>query len=192
MSDNELIKQLIIKAQDNDPDAKNELYKILYTRILNYCNTILKDYHYAQEVTNTVFRKVFDKNIGSDYFISYLYKAAMNESINMLKKIQRRKKRELEYNKPIDWDTEMQAFIPDEKAENPRKIAINKEKINAIDRFCVSLPEKQRKIYELHKEGWTSKEIAEELSVNYGAIRVRMARLKQKIHKFVKKTDGMI
>ena len=195
MSANEknLINSLFEKAKAGNMGAKNELYSLLYTRIFNYCHTIVKDYHYAQEAANEAFRKVFMKIEGIEFkgpdcFISYLYVTSRNVSINILKQLQRRKKLEVEYNSPVDNDShaEIGSFIPDRKATSPRKIAIINEKIREIDQYCDTLTGTRKKIYELHKEGWTTKEIAKKLSVKYSTLRVKMTRLKQRLQKFNK------
>lgn len=63
-------------------------------------------------------------------------------------------------------------------ADNPARTAELREQ---VDHVCSNLDETERKIFELRSQGYSTAEIACQLGLNGGTLRVRMTRLRQRL-----------
>jgi RNA polymerase sigma-70 factor (ECF subfamily) len=63
-------------------------------------------------------------------------------------------------------------------AANPARTAELREQVDVV---CANLDETERQIFELRSQGYTTAEIACQLGLNDGALRVRMTRLRQRL-----------
>ncbi len=69
-------------------------------------------------------------------------------------------------------------------ADNPARTVELREQ---VDHVCANLDETERKIFELRSQGYSTAEIACQLGLNGGTLRVRMTRLRQRL-----RTAGLI
>lgn len=92
--DNNYYNDLAIKAVD-DIEAFNELYDYYFPRVYNFLFARLKDTTSTDDVISEVFIKVFNNlskyNAQRGSFSTWLFRIAINQSTDYLRKIQNRK-----------------------------------------------------------------------------------------------------
>jgi RNA polymerase sigma-70 factor (ECF subfamily) len=161
------IRQKDIKAFES---YYKEHYKPFYLMACKY----LKDSVLAEEVVNDVFMKIWedgDKITIQISLKSYLYKAVINRSINLLQKIKKEAQQRTDLN-----------FISDEGYEL-KQIEENELKIKlyaAIDQ----LPEQCKKVFEMSRfEELKQQEIADKLGISIKTVKNHITHALKEISK---------
>ncbi len=111
---------------------------------------------------------------GLSKFSTWLYRIALNTAISGIRK----KKTELVF---MD-----QAEIPEAAEEDH---ALKKEQLSALYRAIQELPEIDRAVVMLFLEDHSYEEMEEILGLSQGALRVKMARAKEKLKKTIQKPE---
>jgi RNA polymerase sigma factor (sigma-70 family) len=155
---------------------KNKFEAVLNSekkKIFNYLLKILRNREDAEDILQEVFIAFYNKmeTVDENYFTSYLYRAAHNKALNLIKS----RKRKDDLNVHFE-DMERMPEAPVE-TENP-----NNEKI----RFAMrQLKEEQALILELkYFQKKSYKEIAEILETTESAVDSKLVRAKRKLKKF--------
>jgi RNA polymerase sigma factor (sigma-70 family) len=172
--------ELIQKALENDQQAYAEIVSRFRNQIFNFVLGMVKDRAEAEDLTQESFIKAFRAlaTFNSEYaFSTWLYKIAANNCIDHF-----RKKRLVTYSldAPINAkDGELKRDFPD-KQQGPEGGLISKEKSVQIQQAIDSLPEKYRIAIMLrHKQDKSYEEIAEELDIPLGTVKVRIFRARE-------------
>lgn len=109
-------KALIDKCKHGDPKALEALISRYEKPVFNAAYRMLNSSEDAQDVTQTVFLKVFENLDRYDphfRFFSWIYRIALNESINCLKKQNRLS--------PLDMEPASQADDPEAEADTEQQ-----------------------------------------------------------------------
>ncbi|HOX85985.1 MAG TPA: sigma-70 family RNA polymerase sigma factor [bacterium] len=176
---------LIHAALNGDQQAYKEIVNRFYGKIFALVLRMVKNRQEAEDLTQETFIKAFNSlaTFNSEYaFSTWLYKIAANTCIDHF-----RKKRLLTFplDNPITMqDSEMQREYPDQQEPEPDNRLINKERTTIIEDAISSLPAKYRQVIILrHKRDKSYEEIAEELALPLGTVKVRIFRAREMLKK---------
>ena len=163
------IRQKDIKAFEG---YYNKHYKAFYLMACKY----LKDSKLAEEVVNDVFMKIWedcDKITIQISLKSYLYKAIINRSINLLQKIKKEALLRIDLNLVHDEGYELKQM-----EENELKIKL----YAAIDQ----LPEQCKKVFQMSRfEELKQQEIADKLGISIKTVKNHITHALKEISKSV-------
>jgi len=106
---------LVARCLEGDTEAFDLLIRRYEKPIFNGCLRMVKDYQDAQDVTQTVFLKAYQKldTFDPSYrFFSWIYRMMINESLNFLGK--RRPSAELDHTLASDTKTPEEKLVEDQ------------------------------------------------------------------------------
>jgi len=171
-------------AKDGDAGAFSLLYKNYFTPVFRYIYIRVKDKDAANDLTQTVFLKVF-QSIGSYQEknkspLAYFFTIARNAIIDLWRKEKGAKFDDLDEN----FDS-----IPDE-ANNPQKISERSETSEKANRAINRLPDSQQELIILKFiNELSNKEIAEVLDKTEDAVRQIQSRALKTLKQYFKEDN---
>ena len=179
MEDRELIEQF----KNGNKQAFNLLVNKYRERVYSIVFRMLRNEDEAMDISQDVFVRVYKslpKFRGDSSFYTWVYKIAVNLSINYINRDKHRKLEDL-----ADYSYKMKAT-----RGNPDKEYENTELRQAIERATLSLPKKQRAIFVMrHYENLSHKEIAEITGKSVGSVKANyhhaLQKLKEQLADFV-------
>jgi RNA polymerase sigma factor (sigma-70 family) len=182
MSEN--ISSLIRRALAGDQKACAEIVDRFHGQIFNFIFRMVKNRAEAEDLTQETFIKAFNalSSFNSDYaFSTWLYKIAVNNSIDHFRK---KRLKTCSLDTPIKAkDGDLLREFPDTN-HGPESGLLAKEKRLQIQQAIDSLPEKYRKAILLrHTQDKSYEEIAEELNIPLGTVKVRIFRAREMLKK---------
>lgn len=146
------------------------------TKIINLIYGMTGDYHIAQDLTQETFLKAFQSRQtfnGQSKFSTWLYRIAVNTTIDYQRKTCVRKENsteEIEVNTTVSQD-------PDQKCQ---KTAMKEILFKAIS----ELPAQQREVYTLREiNGCSTKEVAEILNISIELAKWRLHKARTMLRK---------
>ena len=143
-----------------------EVFRAYFKELHRYAFKILSDSDTAEETVQQVFLKVWEKDWQQDIHTSvraYLYRAVFNESMNLLKKEQRKAKYEV-YQRHLGGD-DVYAQQSDRELRKQLHVALAK------------LPEKSRTVFEMSRfHELKYQEIADELTLSLKTVEGHMTK----------------
>lgn len=177
--DNNYYNDLAIKAVD-DIEAFNELYDYYFPRVYNFLFARLKDTTSTDDVISEVFIKVFNNlskyNGQRGSFSTWLFRIAINQSTDYLRKIQNRKEN--------TWEDFFDPAIPHHE-EPEAKLLINESKQELL-KAMESLKERDRYILELkYWSDLSNKEIADIMDISPANVGIILFRAIGSLKKFM-------
>lgn len=141
-----------------------EIFDQYYTPIKNFLYYKCGDVAMAEDLTQDVFMKAWDKRdeVQQETVKSYLYTIANNMLLNKLR-----------HNKVVMSFAEKNK---DQKnAQSPQYVLEEKEFKEGLERIIGSMPEKQREVFLMNRiDELTYKEIADRLELSVKAVEKRM------------------
>lgn len=177
--DNNYYNDLAIKAVD-DIEAFNELYDYYFPRVYNFLFARLKDTTSTDDVISEVFIKVFNNlskyNGQRGSFSTWLFRIAINQSTDYLRKIQNRKEN--------TWEDFFDPAIPYHE-EPEAKLLINERKQELL-KAMENLKERDRYILELkYWSDLSNKEIADIMDISPANVGIILFRAIGSLKKFM-------
>ena len=178
MDDTTLIKKL----KQGDEQAFREVVNLYEGMVINTCYGFVHQYEEAEDIAQDVFVQVY-KSIGkfrSDAKLStWIYRISVNQSLNYLRKKNKRSIIERAEDYLFDYGIETVA----ESANNqPQAILENKERAQQLHSAIDSLPENQKIAFTLSKyRGESNKKIAEIMKISVSAVEALLNRAKTKL-----------
>jgi len=179
---------LIRKAQRGNVAAFEELVRQYENKVMSIILSMLNDVEDARDVYQDVFLKVFltiKKFRFQSKFYTWLFRVAVNTSINF------RKKRTSQQSKSlVDYQEENKQYVEDiiqDNTENPERRLLNVELSNNIRQSIDRLSPKQRTVFILrHYHDYKLSEIAEIMDCANGTVKNYLFRSVQKLKKDLK------
>jgi RNA polymerase sigma-70 factor (ECF subfamily) len=170
-SDEEVINKILVDGQHQ---YFSILYKKYYSKVLDKCYSLLKDRNLAEEFTEDIFSKVFEKLNGfknNSAFSSWLYSITYNHCIDYL-----REKKKLHYP---EWNSqnEMPEIIDDNNDDTP---IINYDDLLKIMEMIH--PEEKALLMAKYYDDLSIKQISESLRVSEDAAKMRIKRAKARVY----------
>ena len=174
---------LVNRARRGDLHAYDELVKRYQTRIYATIYHMTLNHEDANDLAQEAFIKAYSalKSFkGGSTFYTWLYRIAVNKTINFLK--QRKNKFHLSLN-DIDFnaehDPDLMALISDKTPTRDVALAELQKKLNEA---LLTLSEPHRMVVVLHDvQGMSHDEIAEIMDCNIGTVRSRLFYARQQM-----------
>lgn len=174
------VSQCIARALAGDERAYTEILNRYQDQIYHFIYRMVKNAAQAQDLTQETFIKAFRAlaTFNSDYaFSTWLYKIAANNCIDFFRK---KKLKTFSLDVPIQAkDGELQRDFADHD-QNPEHELISRERAGQIQVAIDSLPEKYKQAILLrHSKDKSYEEIADELQIPLGTVKVRIFRARE-------------
>lgn len=182
MSDQELLE----KIAKRDEQAFRMFVEKYHVLVLNVCNNILNDYDDSMDISQEVFIKIYesiDTFRGESKISTWLYRIAVNKSLNHLRSKKRQK-----------WFSSLDAIFGDDSKKtdikNPdlnigEQIELDENK-KALQQAIAKLPEKQKTAITLNNfEDLPYKEISEIMEISVSEVGVLINRAKKNLQKLI-------
>ena len=174
---------LLRRARRGDLTAYDDLVRLYQERIYATIYHMTSNHEDANDLAQESFIKAFQalKSFkGGSSFYTWLYRIAVNKTINFLK--QRKNKLHMSLN-DLDFNTEnnpdLVALISD---KTPRREAGLKELSEKLNEALLKLSEQHRLVMVLHDvQGQSHEEIAEIMDCNIGTVRSRLFYARQQM-----------
>ena len=160
--------QLIDRCRRGDQQAFSELYQRYRSRLFAYILKIIPgNKSMAEDIFQQVWMKAassLDKYNDQEKFIAWLYRIGHNLTIDHFRRSSARGGFHVELNEEIDtFSVHVASVDYDEEA-----------KYKALDDAISQLPDEQKAILEMRKEGLSFKEISDKLGINLNTALGRM------------------
>lgn len=160
------------------------LYDAYGRRIYNLVYYHIQSHEEAEEIVQDVFLAAHqqrEKFRGEAQWGTYLYRIAINKSIDRL----RSKKRKNNWLKWVPWSDGVSKAIPaEEETEDPH--------LHALLQAIQQLPEQQRTALVLMKiDQKSQKETAEIMGISPKAVESLVQRAKEKLKNFIQRFEGL-
>lgn len=186
MTDQEIAQGI----KNGDEEAFRELVDTNQEMVINVCNSFVHNKDDALDIAQEVFIKVynsFDKFQGKSKISSWLYRIAVNKSLNFI----RDKKRKNIFNSLdlIFENSPNNSENLEDSSENSQEAIENEETKTILQQTINELPKKQQTAIVLNKyENLSYKEIAEVMNISLSETGVLINRAKKKLQdKLIKK-----
>ncbi|MBX3257827.1 MAG: RNA polymerase sigma-70 factor [Chitinophagaceae bacterium] len=175
MRNNELINSLFFEVcTNNNMKAYEQLYKMLYGKLVHFSAAIAGSFQLAEEIVSDVFIALWQKRQQLSPVknpVVYIYVCTRNASLNAL---QQRKARNISFE---NLDTDALAIIPDVEER-----LVSKEVALIIEKTIRELPERCQLVFRLIKiDGFTYKEAAELMDISPKTVDAQLAIAVKKI-----------
>ena len=183
IEDSEII-QAAIKGDDR---AYKKLMHKYHDAIFNFIQRMIRDRSQVEDLTQEAFIKAFSslKNFNDEFaFSTWLYKIAMNNSIDYIRK---RKLPLYSIDKPIESKDSNYTFeLPDESYEADKEL-IRDQRTKLLNEAIERLPGKyKRVIYLRHVEERSYEEIAKMLRLPIGTVKAHIFRARELLNKHLR------
>jgi RNA polymerase sigma factor (sigma-70 family) len=176
-------KELVKRAQSGDLDCYDALVQLYRERVYAAVYGMTFNHEDANDLTQEAFIKAFRslksfKGVSS--FYTWIYRIAINRTINFLK--QRKNRRHLSLNDldaKIENDPELVEFISD---NTPLRDAKNSELKEKLNEALMRLSDSHRLVVILHDvQGYSHDQISELMDCNTGTVRSRLYYARQQL-----------
>jgi len=174
-------RELVALAQKQDVEAYNELIQRYHRKIYALVYNMTSNKEDAEDLVQEVFFKAYSalKNFkGDSSFYTWVYRIAVNRTINFVKK---RKKRQGFSLDDVDSGMERDpAYVELSSKDSPFRDATISELQEKLNSVLQKLSEKHRAVVVLHDiQGVPHDEIARMLGVSSGTVRSRLFYARQ-------------
>ncbi|MEO8564666.1 MAG: sigma-70 family RNA polymerase sigma factor [bacterium] len=176
--DNDVDQELVERFRDGDRDAFTELVVRYQRPIYNAAFWILHSADDASDIAQIVFMKVaerLDEFDSQHRFFSWIYRIAVNESLNLLRR-----------NGHEEWlDDEIELAGPE--TANPESIAADAERSRHIQRALMKLSVNDRTVLMLrHFSDCSYEEIAGILDLDEKTVKSRLFEARHRLRETLK------
>ena len=190
VSDSDLIRNL----QAGDEPSFRYLVDKYHVVVVKTCIGFVHSSADAEDIAQDVFIEVFEsvmKFRGDSGLSTWIYRIAVNKSLNFLRSVRRRKFVSLFDTFQDSDNARVDEPVSDEKA-SPENLIISDEQSRAIKSALSSLPEKQKTAFVLSKyDDLSYKEISEIMGLSISSVESLIFRaksnLQKKLYSFYKK-----
>ena len=170
--------KLVEKAVKGNNDAFKELFMKNVTRVHSLCLRISADVHTAEDLTQEVFIKAWEKLNTFKFeckFSTWLHSIAVNQFLMSVRSDKRRSEKVDELRKESD----------SENTENPK---LQQETRIDLHTAIDNLPDQARTVLVLHDiEGYKHKEISEMMNIQAGTSKAHLHRARKILRKELSK-----
>ncbi|MGB2665674.1 MAG: sigma-70 family RNA polymerase sigma factor [Candidatus Acidiferrum sp.] len=174
-------KELVALARSGNEAAFTELVQRNWHLIYRISRRVVKNHEDAEDTLQNVLVKVYQRLDGfeeSARFSSWLFRVTFNEALMTLRRNRSRRQDsfvDLEYS---DGSGHGIADLQDTRVNNERQHMHRELASKAMHRLSPAL----RRAFLLHKhEGWTHREMAEELGITQATAKMRVFRARRQL-----------
>jgi RNA polymerase sigma factor (sigma-70 family) len=179
--------ELVKRARHGDLESYDELVKRYQERIYATIYHMTSNHEDANDLAQEAFIKAFHalKSFkGGSSFYTWVYRIAVNKTINFLKQRKNRAQMsldDLDFN--AEHDPDLVALISDKTPRREVNLAELQEKLNAA---MQKLSEPHRLVVTLHDvQGLSHEEIAKIMECNIGTVRSRLFYARQQLQAYL-------
>jgi len=179
--------ELVQKAQRNDVSAYDELVRRYQARIYATVYHMTSNHEDANDLVQETFIKayrVLKTFKGDSSFYTWVYRIAVNKTINFLK--QRKNRQHMSLNDVdinAENDPDLVALVSDKTPRRDLNLAELQDKLNAA---MLKLSEHHRMVVTLHDiQGLSHEEIGEIMDCNIGTVRSRLFYARQQLQAYM-------
>ena len=183
---------LVQQAQMGDTTAMERLILKYQNRIYNVILKMCGNPDDAAELAQEAFVKVIesiDKFQGKSSFYTWLFRIAVNLTLNHCQRSSRTAARSLDAEEKEQDGTATQVLrdcLSDERAVDPADVAQNRELCELAKRCLLLLEEPQRAVVVLRDiEGMDYAQIADVLNIELGTVRSRLSRARSNLREIL-------
>jgi len=178
-----LVRGLVGKAKGGDLSAYDELVRRYQERIYNTVYHMTSNHEDANDLAQEVFIKAYQalKSFkGESSFYTWIYRIAVNRTINFLKQNGRRRHLSLnDIDSQVEHDFFLTSLVSSETPYRNVKLAELQEKLNTA---MSQLSEVHRMVVTLHDvQGISHEEIGKIMDCNVGTVRSRLYYARQQM-----------
>ena len=168
--------ELVLKAQKGDVRAFDELVERYHSKIYNLIYNMMSNREDAEDLTQDVFVKAFEalpRFKGKSSFYTWIYRIAVNKTINSRKKRNRNRAMSLDqFDQEIKTDENYHDLTA--KGSPLRNINLT-ELQKKLNKALQSLSDKHRTVVVMHDmQGIPHEEIAKVVGASVGTVRSRL------------------
>lgn len=161
-------KEFVIRLKNEDYSAFDALFKKYSEPVYAFSLSITKESYSAEDITQLVFIKIWQKRELLDEFLSFksfLFRITYNEVVSWIRKANSEKRRISHYAGSHSFESDETATL------------VEFNNINSIaEQIIEQLPEKRKEIFKLSREqGLTNREIAEKLDISVKTVENQMS-----------------
>ena len=171
--ENDLDLALVERCRKGDRDAFTELVIRYQTPIYNAAFWVLRKVEDANDITQIVFLRVWERldEYDSQYkFFSWIYRIAVNESLNLL----RRGRREEALDEDFD--------VPDAESANPESQLAGTQQSKQVQRALMKMSTNDRLVLTLrHFSDCSYQEIGQILDLDEKTVKSRLFEARQRL-----------
>ncbi len=172
---------ILKKVKEGDIKAFEQLFRFYYTPLCLYASGITGRRDVAEEIIQELFYKLWKERASWQIFHSvksYLYGAVRNQSLQYCEQEAVR----AQYRDHI-------SALPEESPEaSPLEELENRELEQAIERTLNGLPERRKKIFQMHRwQGMKYKDIADALAISIKTVEAEMTKTHQLLRKEIER-----
>ena len=161
--------EVVVGIQKGDEVAFESVFKVYYSRLCSYANTMLNDSEEAEEMVQNTFIVLWENRANVDIHTSlksYLYRAVHNNCLNRIKHMKVRQ--------------EHSAYVlhtQEEEVESTSNVVIGNELQQQINVAIEQLPPQCKRVFTMSRyENLTYAEIAAQLEISVKAVDKQMVR----------------
>ncbi len=174
-------RELIDRAINSDQEAITQLYNMTKDNVYYTIKTMISDEDTAQDLTQDTFLKAMkhlEQLNEPAAFRGWIKKIARNMTIDAL-----RKRKVIFFTQMVSSDSEEAIEFEDDRQENLPEVVIDRqETARLLGEILDALSAEQRVVTELfYYEGFSVKEIAQELGVSENTVKSRLKYARNKI-----------
>ncbi len=173
--------ELLALARDGNEAAFTELVRRNWRMIYRISRRVLKNHEDAEDNLQNVLVKVYQRLDGfeqSSRFSSWLFRVTFNEALMTLRRNRSRRQDCYVDLNFLDGNGQGVADLQDVRVNNERQHMHRELAFKAMHRLNPSL----RRAFLLHKqEGWTHREMAEELGITQATAKMRVFRARRQL-----------
>jgi RNA polymerase sigma factor (sigma-70 family) len=180
-------ESLVKRARKGDLSAYDDLVRLYQERIYATIYHMTSNHEDANDLAQEAFIKAFQalKTFkGGSSFYTWVYRIAVNKTINFLKQRKNRSLMSLnDLDTNVERDPDLVALISDKTPRREVNLAELQEKLNAA---MQKLSESHRLVVTLHDvQGLSHEEIAEIMDCNIGTVRSRLFYARQQLQAYL-------
>lgn len=186
-------EELMAQAQAGDIGAFEQLFDRYKQRIANFVFQFVGEHHAAEDVTQQVFIKIYqklDRYQPKGKVSSWFYRIAANQAKDELRKVKRRPTVSL--STPVgseeDGTKELGDFVLEDERQRPDHLLREKELLESIKQGLASMkPKYKEAILLCDYEGLSYEEAAEVMGITKTNVSAILCRARKKLQKFMPK-----
>lgn len=176
----------VARAKRGDQEAFEQLVLAEQNRVYTLCVRMVGDREEGADLAQEAFLKAWQglrSFHGESSFSTWVYRLAVNVCIDHLRRRQRRQNVE----GAVSLDDEDSGWAdPADLAQDPHRRLEEAERRRALERGLEQLPDHQRQILVLRElSGLSYQEIGQELGLDLGTVRSRIARARMALRKIL-------
>lgn len=181
--DQDKVEQLVNECVNGDRKAQKELYKLFYGKMMSVCYRYATNKDEAKDILQDGFVKVFQHLKSYNFKGSlegWIRRIVVNTAIDCYRK-----------NKGVHFVDDEDNYILDNNNAESEEVIYSKFGVEVIMDCIQELSPVYRTVFNLYvMEGYSHKEIADELNINEGTSKSNLAKAKRNLRQLLEQKNA--